>query len=375
MPEQKRYARDREKHRAIARKSYHANREDIKKRRKERYRLERAAKGIKVDPRTASRMAVMREAPRRVLQQSWTQNLFASMGAMIAEDASGRHARKTLRWAVRLILTDAEKSRLAQDRDITPAWLAGFPPQTADLRKEAIYRANFGRMLLRLKIWSQEDHQLLGQNLKVSFTQWGNRRHHSNAKQAHGTKPVPCPPDELRQLVRELAYRCGLTTAEMREVRVSDIQAHGLRIPAKPKPEKPSLVPKLGRLIPFGNGWDELSKAILDAWVRNEKPTDYLFFSRSPRDKKRPLSKITLNGALATLDTTITSLRNQHLDNDFNRARNLQEARFHLRHIHHLDNQYIHSVIAGSHSHEGYANEAVTIPIPMPYLFAAMCAS
>src|SRR5437870_13466130 len=94
MPEQKRYARDREKHRAIARKSYHANREDIKKRRKERYRLERAAKGIKVDPRTASRMAVMREAPRRVLQQSWTQNLFASMGAMIAEDASGRHARK-----------------------------------------------------------------------------------------------------------------------------------------------------------------------------------------------------------------------------------------------------------------------------------------
>ena len=32
-------------------------------------------------------------------------------------------------------------------------------------------------------------------------------------------------------------------------------------------------------------------------------------------------------------------------------------------------------MIAGSRSRKGYANEAATIPIPVPYLLAAMCAS
>ena len=117
--------------------------------------------------------------------------------------------------------------------------------------------------------------------------------------------------------------------------------------------------------------------SILSAYLTKEKPTDYLFFSRSPRDKKRPLSTMTLNGAIAKLrpSDTVTSLREQHFRHDFERARSLQEARFYLRNVHHLDNQYIHNRIAGSERHAGYATQAETIPVPLPYLIATMCVS
>jgi hypothetical protein len=89
-------------------------------------------------------------------------------------------------------------------------------------------------------------------------------------------KGIIVEPDELCQLVRELAYHCGLSTAQLRELRVTHIEPNGVRIPPSPKPEKPS------RLAPFGNGRGELRKTILDAYISKEKPTDYLFFSRTP---------------------------------------------------------------------------------------------
>jgi hypothetical protein len=367
MPEQKRYVINPEKHRAIARKSYHAHRLEIKKRRKERRDLLLAAQGVSPEPRTASRMAVLRATPRRVLQQSWTQDLFARMDAIIAEDVGSGHVRKTLRWAVRLILVHAEKDGLTQAHDITPAWVAGFPRQTKDRRKEPIYRGNCGRMLLRLGLWSEDEYQLLRDNLTAS------KRRGNPSPPAHGHKAAPSPPDELCQLVRELVCRCGLSTKEMRELRVVHIKAGGLWMPKSVEPNR--VIPNLGRPIPFGDGWDELPKHVLDAYIKNEKPTDYLFFSRSPRDKRKPLSKMTLNGAVATLHTTIETLRSQHFEKDLNRARSLQEARFHLRNIHQLDNQYARNIVAGSRWHKGYANEAMTIPIPAPYVVTALCAS
>lgn len=363
MVEKKRYTADPEKHRAIARQSYHAHRSEINKRRKERRDLLRSTLGITPEPNAASRMAALRATPRRHLQQSWTQDLFVRIDSIIAADARSDHARKTWRWAVRLILTHAEKNGLAQHRDITPAWLAGFPPLTQDLRKEPIYRANFGRVLVRLGLWTQQDHELLVQNLAV----FKRRRNHG--RHSRGRRPAPSPPQELCRLVKELAYRCGLSAAEMQELRVTHIQSNGLQIPPKTEASK------LARLVPFGEAWDELSKTSLDAYVTNEEPTDYLFFSRSPRDKSRPLSKMTLNGAVATLRTTIESLRNQHFEKDFDRVRSLQQARFHLRTVHQLENQHARNLIAGSHWHKGKANEAVTIPIPAAYLLVAMCAS
>jgi hypothetical protein len=358
----RRTGRDPEKHRASSKKSYHANRSAISQRRKERRDRERAAKGIVVDPADASRMGAMREAPRHVLQQPWTQNLFAKIDSIIAKNIDSRHTRKNLRCAFRLILTRAEKDRLTEESEITPAWLA-FPRQTKDRRKEPMYRASFARMLVRLDLWSQEDYALFQQNAQRSF---GNHIRHLDAPKP---KPAPAPPVELCQLVREMAYRCGLSMAQMQELRVAYIEADGLRIPPTPKSEK------LGRLIPFGTGWDELPKTVLDTYVRKENPNDYLFFSRSPRDKSKPLSTMTLNGAVIESRTTIEALCILHFDQDFKRARSLQEARFHLRNVHGLDNQYVHSVIARSKWHRGYANETDTIPVPEPYLLAAMCAS
>lgn len=110
------------------------------------------------------------------------------------------------------------------------------------------------------------------------------KEHHRLERAAKGIieepKPAPAPPDELCQLVRELTCRCGLSMAQMRELRLTHIEPNGLGIPPTPKSEKP------GRLVPFGNGPDELQKTILDAYITKEKPTDYLFFSRSPRQEE-----------------------------------------------------------------------------------------
>jgi hypothetical protein len=124
-------------------------------------------------------------------------------------------------------------------------------------------------MLARLGVWSQKDHQLFCGNL-AALKQWPNR-----GRRPHSHKPAPSPPDELCRLVRELAYRCGI-----RELRVKYIQEDGLRVPPKSKSEKPErLVPKLGRLIPFGDGWDELPKGLLDAYTVTEKPQNLLLDS------------------------------------------------------------------------------------------------
>jgi hypothetical protein len=373
-------ARDPEKHRQNVLRSYYRHHEENKKRRRESYAARHEKERAEMDPRLASRMEAMRAVPRRVLQQSWTQDLFEKMEASIVGDGGSRDARKTLRWAFRLILSHAEKSGLVQAADLTPAWMAGFPRQTKDNRKEPIYRANFARMLLRLGFWSPEDYKLFKQNLKQSFKRLRRRnvQLQQYPKRAHDLKPSPSPPDELCRLAYFLAYRCGLSLAEMQQLRVGGVEEDGIRCSPNPGLRKiDKSVPKTGWLIPFGNGWDELPKPVLDAYFRKEKPTDYLFFSRSPRDKKRCLSKMTLNGAVAKLRplSTIASLNEQHLKGDFERARSLQEARFHLRNIHHLDNRYISKRIAGSKRHAGYANEADTVPLPLPYLLAAMCVS
>jgi hypothetical protein len=365
-------ARDPVKHCQNNLRYYYAHHEEIKARRRKSYADRHEQARAEMDPLLATRMSALRATPRRELQQRWTKALFEEMNIAIKENFSSRHARKTLRWAFRIILTRAEKDDLKERSDLTPAWLAGFPLQSNDPRKERIYRTNFGRMLLRFGLWSDEQFQLLRQVLKLSFKKRDSRTQRSAASQ-----PYISPPRELRSLVRALVYRCGLSPDQIRGLRITHVQAGGLQIPPLSLSTRQRRVPKGHRFIQFGNSWDELSKPILDAYITEEMPVDYLFFSRSPKDKAKPISRSTLERAVAIVDheSSMMSLRDQHLQADFARWCSLQEARFHLRNVHQVNNQYAHKLISGSTRHEGYANTAPRIPIPVPYVIAAMCAS
>jgi hypothetical protein len=124
------------------------------------------------------------------------------MDAIIAEDFGSGHVRKTLRWAVRLILVRAEKDGLTQEHDITPAWLAGFPPsRLRTCGRNPYIEAIVVACCCRLGVWSEDEYQLLRDNLTAS-KRWGNP-----SLPAHGHKAAPSPPAELCQLVRELVCR------------------------------------------------------------------------------------------------------------------------------------------------------------------------
>jgi hypothetical protein len=332
---------------------------------------------LEVDPQPASfpkpnRGSVLSAAPRRVLKQSWTKNLFARIKPIVTKNASTAKAKRSSWWAVRRILARAE-SELTDERQITLAWLAGFPPQSRDVQHERQARALLGRILAGLGLWSQEDYKLFRKSLAASATRWNS----SAPVIARPKKPEPSPPDELCKLVRHLAYSCGLSTGQMQKLRVTDIRIDGIQI---------SPVRKSGNhshLVPFGDDRDEIPKTILEAYVRKEKPTDYLFYCRSPRDKEKPLSRQTLTAAVSTLHSgdTIESLRDRHFDEDFNRARSPHEARFHFRTVHGLSNSRVHTMIIGQPANrhqpatKGFVKEAEIIPLPAPYLLAAMCAS
>jgi len=325
-----------------------------------------------------SRGSVLR-APRRIFQEAWTANLFARMADVMAENASSGTIAKW-RWAVRLILTHAEKNGLMRARDITPAWLAAFSPQIQDLRCDRLNRSHLARLLLRLGLWSQKEYQLFKQNLIVSGARLENRDQRLRVPKR--------PPDAICHLVWELAYRCGLSLREITNLRVTDIQPDGVWIRARPIRRASERFSKsardnVDRLIPFGRGWDELHKPVLEAYMTSENPTDWLLFSRSPRNKREHVSCMTPNAAVAKLypNSTISALRTKHFRDDFSRARCPQEARFHFRNVHGLSNNHINWLIVGGRLGEdrpvikGFVKEACAISIPAPYLLVAMCAT
>src|SRR5437773_2193619 len=307
-----------------------------------------------------NRGSVLRALPRRIFQQSWTKNLFARMGVIIAENALNGEAKRNSRWGVRRILTYAESDGLNSEHEITPAWLAGFPPKNKERHREYVDRAHVARLLQNLGLWSQENLRLFEENLSASTAQLDGQR----ATIVSPRKPISSPPNELCNLVRHLAHNCGLSTRELRWLHVTDIQSDGLRI----RPARAHRIP--ARVIPFGSGWDLVSKPLLDTYGSAQEPKECLFFSRSPRDKKKSISRQTLEAAIAKLGgDTITALREQHFREDFNRARSPLEARFHLRNVHGLSNVHVHTLIAS------FANEAVTVPMPASYPLVALCAS
>ncbi|MGH9545331.1 MAG: hypothetical protein ACRD23_08955 [Terriglobales bacterium] len=329
----------------------------------------------------------LRAALRRVLQQTWTRTLFERMGSIITENASSVQARRNRRCGVRRILSRAE-TELTGILQIKPAWLAGFPQQTKNWRNERTDRARFGQLLVQLGLWSEDDHRLLQKNLGVTPQSPSTAR---RLALPLPRKSASSPPGELCQLVSELAYHGGLALREIQRLRVTDIQLDGLQIRPAPSHRIP------GRLIPFGSGPHAVSKHLVDAYVAVETPVDQLFFRRSSRDKRKSISRQTLTAAVAKLHpgSTIDSLRDQHFQEDFDHARSPQEARDHLRNVHGLSNVYVHAMIAGckrsmnqaqtkgagrsAKKHyrdiEGFVNAAESIPIPIPYLLAAMCAS
>jgi hypothetical protein len=327
-------------------------------------------------PREAVRL---RPWPRKnVLQQPWTIKLLNRMDQHMRENASSGRMRREWRYRIRRILVHAENAGLTDERQITPAWLASIPPQSTNARINREGRTLFGRIFVKLAIWSSERYVLLGENLAVNDATRAD-------KQTATRESSPNPPKGLCELVFKLAQRCGLATGEIQALRVSNIHPFGLDVvAATPRVRRRNgKLPKrqhtkLGRRIPFGDGADEIAKDLIEAHVIAEHPADFLFFSRSPRDKRKPISRQTLEAAVKSLEgkCTIRSLRERHFGEDFSRFSDLRALRFHWRNVHGLSNVHVHQLICGiPERNKGFVAESMSFPVPEPYLVAAICSS
>jgi len=298
----------------------------------------------------------------------WTRELFFGPSGLrrYIGDIASEGSKPTWRYFVKSILLCAEQDRLTGVQDLTPAWLGSFPRrQGLSAKQDQDGRKIFGNLLVKRNVWTAENYELFEQVLKDSVSRWGDSQQAAAKRRAS-----PNPPEELSALVWALALGCGLSTGEIQSIRVSGISADGLRV-------RPS------RLIPFGNGRDQLPKEGLDRLREADRPTDYLFFCKSPRDHEKPLSRQTLNAAIQARDRneTITSLGDRHFREDFNHAVNLNELWSHWSNVHGVSDDHIRRLLCGHRRQKrapastGYVNAATVFPVPAPYFLAAICAS
>jgi hypothetical protein len=127
-------------------------------------------------------------------------------------------------------------------------------------------------------------------------------------------------------VLAELVVRCGLATRELQQIRTSQIQAEGIQLAS-------------GRLILFGDRWEEVSRSALDAWLASARPTNFLFFLRKPVDRDRPVSAVWISRVLHASGISAQerrSARLRHFAGDFSRLGSGQRFLNHLRNAHGL---------------------------------------
>lgn len=129
-------------------------------------------------------------------------------------------------------------------------------------------------------------------------------------------------------LLAELVVRSGLATRELQRIQVSQIKERGIQLDN-------------GRIIPFGEGWEQVSHHSVDDWLERAKPMSWLFFSRKPVDRGQPASAVWISRALKAGGVTTQerrSARLRHFAGDFVRWGSGKRLLGHLTRVHNLSN-------------------------------------
>ena len=136
-------------------------------------------------------------------------------------------------------------------------------------------------------------------------------------------------------LLAELVVCCGLATRELQRIRTSQIEDKGIRLAN-------------GRLILFGESWEQVSRKSLDAWLDRARPTDLLFFSRKPVDRSRPVSGVWISRVLRASGVSMQERRTarvRHFAGDFARLGSGERCLSHMRNVHALSKTGSHDVL------------------------------
>jgi len=292
----------------------------------------------------------------RQLRSAWSRNLLIDLHAAINSHTHSPRTREGLRASTFTILRACKNANFTLRNQITPHWLQTLPA-VSDARRINWAKGFIARFLLTEAIWTEEEWHNFNQAMRsVSML----------APRPPVATHAPKPPAETGRLLHALAYNCGLSTGEILRLTVSDICHAGLAISTGRSPGQDS------RLLTFGSDWEQLPAALLGAYREALKPDHFLFYKLHPRDERMSMSRATVAAAIHATDgnnSNVTALRLAHFREDFRQARDLRELRFHLRNVHGLGNPYAGRLIKRLNA------TRATVPIPIPYLIAALCVS
>jgi hypothetical protein len=277
------------------------------------------------------------------LPAAWVRQLRERADEYIDSLSPTKNTRRTFRKFFSRIAARLVQEGIQGPHAVTPQVLAVCSPKYQLPGKNRYALGFFGRFLLASGLWTDD--------------QWRNFE-----DLLRGLFPPPsriaCPqkvPTVL--LVKQLTVGCGLTTKEVRSITVDQIERDGIRLDES-------------RLIQFGNGWHSVSRDALDEWMKVARPTRYLFYLMSPRDRTRAVGEswiCKVNKALGVKTKCGRGARIEHFEQEFFQFASPRHFRIHLRSFHKLGNLRSWSLATSLARSTGSFN------VPEPFVIASLC--
>lgn len=279
----------------------------------------------------------------------WARDLLAKADRYIGALTDVESAKSRLRRFAFQALQRVVQDGICGPAEITPQVLIQHPPRYRSKKSQRQALGFFGRFLVEEQLWNEHQQRELSDLVSQCYR--GIGAGHSTGSNHRNARAV--------LLVKELVLNCGLSTKEIRALRVSQIKPDGIPMSTH-------------KFVKFGEERHCVSKSALDAWLSEARPKDYLFYRNRPRDHSKPVSPSWIVDVIKNFGVKVRrsrSIRTDHFEEDSNRFQDMRALHLHFRHFHGLS--YTQSWALT----KSLVEKANTFAVPEPYLLAVICAS
>lgn len=284
------------------------------------------------------------------IQPEWVKELESRATAYIDSLPAAFATKKRHREFTRRILVNLASAGITAPTEITGAVLLKHPPSYKPDQTKRIALGVFAHLLVELGIWtgSQED----------EFKTMLRYRYPHNVRQAGQKSKTLNQLGPMGASIASLVVNGGLGAQQVRKLRITKIEPGGIRVGKN-------------QLLRFGGGWHQIPKSVIDAYLQDAKPQDYLFYSYRPRDYHRPVSRKPIMDALkgAHAGRAGSPVEMAHFDEDARHIENPRRLRAHFRHFHDLSGRRTWLLM------KKFYDDPETFVLPEPYILAVVCVS
>jgi hypothetical protein len=259
--------------------------------------------------------------------------------------------KKRYKEFTRRIIADLVLAGITAPIEITAAELLKHSPGYKPDQTKRVALGFFGSLLVVMGAWARSQEDEFKSTLKQLYPH--------RVRRTVEKLETPTQPSAMNAFVVSLVINGGLGVQQIRNLRVTQIESHGLRVGPN-------------QLLRFGDGWHQIPKSVVDQYWLRAIPQDFLFYSYRPPDYHRPASRASITRAMrnAQVGRAGSPVETAHFEEDARRLENPRRLRAHLRYFHNLTGRKTWLLMKKFYSHA-----AKTFVLPEPYILAVMCVS